>query len=118
MNSLMKTVAVSAMVIGSGFATMASANVATLTCGEFMAQEDDAARLETANSLLVWIADTSNFEAVGALERYKMTKADETASGTSTDDGWTDEEIVITIKAHCFHQPSDTNVIERLKSNS
>ncbi len=126
MNSLMKTVAVSAMLMGSGFATMANADVATLTCGDFTAQEDDAARLVTAHSLLVWIADTANFANVGPLERFKMVAPDQADSGTATDTdtdpattdkGWTDEEMVLTIEAHCFHEASDANVIERLKAH-
>ena len=125
MNSLMKTVAATAMLMGSGFATTASADVATTTCGDFMSMEDDAARLVTAHELLLWINDTANFASVGPLESYKMvapdlgdsgTKKDDDASDTLLDKGWTDAEMVISIQAHCFHQPSDMNVIERLKA--
>ena len=121
MNSLMKTVAATAMLMGAGFATTASADVATTTCGDFMMMEDDAARLVVAHDLLLWINDTANFASVGPLETYKMVATGVGEAGTttetdSTDEGWTDAEMVISIQAHCFHQPSDTNVIERLKA--
>lgn len=120
MNSMMKTLAVSVLAMSAGSAAMAQTDIATLTCGAFMTQEDDAARLETANGLLMWIADTANFEAVGPLERYKMVPVQETTTtetdATAANATWTDEEMVIMIKAKCFHQPSDANVIERMKS--
>lgn len=124
MNSLMKTFAVTVVALGAGSGAMAQVDVATLTCGAFMAQEDDAARLETAHSLLMWIADTANFEAVGPLERYRMqpigtestdtTKTTETDT-TATNEFWTDDEMSTMMRARCFHQPSDTNVLARLK---
>jgi hypothetical protein len=126
MNSLMKTLAATAVAMGAGSGAMAQMDVSTLTCGDFMAQEDDAARLEAAQALLMWIADTANFEAVGPLERYKMDPtamaAGETATTPSTEtdaaaagEYWTADEMATMIKARCFHQPSDANVLARLK---
>lgn len=119
MNSLMKTLAVSVLAMSAGSVAMAQTDVANLTCGAFMGQPDDAARLETAHAVLMWIADTANFEAVGPLERYKMEPVQEgtsTESDTTTaNTGWTDDEMSTMIRARCFHQPEDANVITRLK---
>jgi hypothetical protein len=123
MNSIMKTVALSAMVMGAGFGTMASADPVTMTCGEFMIK-DDAAQAESAHALMVWIADTANFEQVGPLVGYKMVAPDTADAGTSTDGdtnpddtdkGYTDAEMVIIIEAHCADHSADTNIMMRLK---
>lgn len=126
MNSLLKTFAVTVVALGAGSGAMAQVDVASLTCGAFMAQEDDAARLETAKDLLMWIADTANFEAVGPLERYKMkpigTETDTAASAettatdtTAANEFWTEDEMSTVIRARCFHQPADAMVLARLK---
>lgn len=135
MNSMMKTLVAAAVAMGAGSGAMAQVDVPTMTCGQFMALEDDAARLEAANALLMWIADTANFEAVGPLERYKIdpsaaanvgadTDADDDTEGdnagtdsdkTMPNDFWTNEEMATMIRARCFHQPVDANVVARLK---
>jgi hypothetical protein len=117
MNVLMKTGVAAALLMGAGFATTASADVSATTCGSFMTEQDDAARLVTAHELLVWIADTANFASVGSLESYKMATDDDKADPSNTNKGWTDAEMVISIEAHCFHYPADTNVLERLKAH-
>lgn len=117
MNVLLKTGAAAAIVMGAGFATMASADVSTTTCGSFMMEQDDAARLETAHALLVWIADTANFASVASLESYQMATPEEVADPSNSNKGWTDAEMVISIEAHCFHQPAETTVLERLKAH-
>lgn len=116
MNGLMKTVAATALLMGAGFATTASADVSATTCGSFMMEQNDTDRVATAHALLVWIADTANFASIGTLESYKMALPD-AKDASKTDGGWTDEEMVISIEAHCFHYPADTVVLDRLKAH-
>jgi hypothetical protein len=115
MNGLLKTVAATTLLMSAGFATTASADASTMTCGSFMEQED-ATQLESAHALLEWIADTANFESVASLEIYKMATEDDMADPSNTNAGWTDAEMVISITAHCFHFPAETNILERLKA--
>ena len=61
--------AATALLAGAGFATTASADVATMTCGEFKAM-DDAGRMGAAHELMHRIADAANFEASAPLKRY------------------------------------------------
>jgi hypothetical protein len=122
MNKYMKMVAATALLAGSGFATIASADVATMTCGEFKAM-DDAGRMGAAHELMHWIADAANFEASAPLKRYfedspeKAEVMDDRLSDPA-DKGFTHNDMKIEIEAHCKGMAPDTNVIERLKSHT
>jgi hypothetical protein len=122
MNKVMKIVGATALLVGSGFATVASADVSTMTCGEFAALSD-VGRKTAGNDLLMWINDTANFASTASLGGYfpinpPAADASATAAATSDNKGWTDDEMKIEIEAHCMHMMPDVTVLERLKTHT
>jgi hypothetical protein len=122
MNRFVKIVAATALLAGSGFATMASADPATMTCGEFKVM-DDAGRMMAAHELMHWIADAANFEQTANLKRYfedspeKAEIVDDRLSDPA-DKGFTHYEMKIEIESHCKGMAADTNVVQRLKDHT
>jgi hypothetical protein len=122
MTNYAKLAGVAAILLGTGFGTIAQADASAMTCGGFM-QMDDPARLLYAHELLLWIGDTQNSEAAGTLiGLYATDPHDETTPFTDVDmgeptGGWTHYAMKITIEAHCHREPATMNIVERLKAH-
>lgn len=124
MTRFTKLAAAAAIVLGAGVATVAQADPATTTCGEFN-QMDDAARLKFAHELLLWIADTANTEAAGGelIGRYASAPHNENTAESDVEmgdptGGWTHYAMNVELEAHCHRVPDSTNIVQRLKEHT
>ncbi len=123
MTKFTKLVGAAAILMGSCVASGAYADASATTCGQF-AMMDDAARLNYAHELLLWIADTANSEAAGAelIGQYGLGAHDEATANSDVLNGdptgpWTHAQMKVVIEAHCIRHPAGSNIVERLKNS-
>lgn len=113
-----------AVLFALGLSSMAVADPAGMTCGDF-AKLDAAGRMTYAHELLSWINDPANEATVGPalIGKYGPMQHDEATDQTdvlemSLDHGWTHLQMKIEIEAHCIRMPDTTNVVDILRAHT
>ncbi len=100
MSKTFKIAGAAAIVLGLVGPVFAQADVATMSCGQFMTM-DSVGREAAAQDMIDWVQCTANCEAVGSL--------------TGILQGQEKKQVRQFIEARCGGQPADASVVTLLK---
>ena len=100
MSKTFKIAGAAAVLLGLAGPVLAQVDVATMTCGQFMAM-DQVGRDAAAQDMIDWVQCTANCEAVGSL--------------TGILEGQEKKQVHQFIEARCGGQPADSSVTTLLK---
>lgn len=107
MSTIKRLVAASALLVSFAAPALADMHVPSLTCADF-ASFDDAAKLNAATDLMIWVNDAANATAAGSLvNKY----------GTPEYTGEA-KDMVIEIEGHCVDAAPSDLLVTRLQEHS